>query len=168
MDHDDEFRKYDLDEFFDFLRVSKLRSIRRMAWLYANHKEEEPFKNEVQEFRHGEFHMEENYLLGEPLSGQELIWFQDRPIWVMNYFGQSVEKEKPADPERIIEIMKLSAINLLMIYGPGGWFYYSKSDGYLYTVTKYGGINKMNNKGVIYYKDKPIYKFTCYGGTISS
>jgi hypothetical protein len=41
----------------------------------------------------GQWRMDDNFFGGEPYGGREVVFFEDRPVWMMVYFGEVATSE---------------------------------------------------------------------------
>ncbi len=46
------------------------------------------------EYKEGSFHYLDSYFGGADFIGQEVVYYEDEPVWAMNYYGRIIEPEK--------------------------------------------------------------------------
>ncbi|MFH0879414.1 MAG: DUF5680 domain-containing protein [Lentisphaerota bacterium] len=46
------------------------------------------------EFRDGSFHYWDSYFGGEDFIGEEVVYFKEKPVWAMNYYGRILAPDK--------------------------------------------------------------------------
>lgn len=59
------------------------------------YKKEEKDGSVTFEYKDGDWKYNDNYLGANSFGGREVIYYKDKPIWVMTYYGQ-VYEDKPA------------------------------------------------------------------------
>jgi hypothetical protein len=73
-----------LDELFNFIMTGKN--------IDYSQDDESSFKREINASTtitatNGKFRSEDNYFGGEPYGGREIIFYEDKPVWIMVYYG---------------------------------------------------------------------------------
>jgi hypothetical protein len=85
------------------------------------------------EFRQGDFHYLDSYFGGADFIGEEVVYFEDRPVWGMNYYGCILAPEN-ITAEETGRILKKS---LSQLYSQnrflGGFEYVDGRDAYFDT-----------------------------------
>lgn len=68
---------------------------------YASGKEDRWQKEEDSSttisFEQGDWRMHDNFFGGEPYAGREIVFFKEKPYWILLYWGQ-VDKTRDSDP----------------------------------------------------------------------
>jgi len=115
-------------------------------------------------FQEGPFCYLDSYFGGANFIGQEVVYYQDEPIWAMNYYGRIIEPEKITAAEAG-QIIKES---LSMMYQEGrflGGFEYS-IEGSIYTDTSYGDLESFTGKEWISRDNVKVYGLVYHGGLV--
>jgi hypothetical protein len=116
------------------------------------------------QFRDGDFFYLDSYFGGADFIGQEVVYYQDRPVWAMNYYGRILKPEmiEPAEAGRIIQ-QSLSAM-----YREGrflGGFDYDTGHG-VYHDTNEGSVTAFTGEEWIARRGIRVYELTYQGGLI--
>lgn len=115
-------------------------------------------------FEQGDFRMHDNYFGGEPFGGREVIFYKEKPVWIMVYYGGIV-----SEAENISQIYRFLQHSLSLMpfdqpfRGPA-----------LYTEKNFKYTNKVNFRGIkkfigiekIYIDDKEVYATSYSGGLV--
>jgi len=115
------------------------------------------------EYRKGKFYYQDIYFGYNPFVGEEIIFYQQNPVWGMNYYGQVITKNIPA--KDIYSFLKkaLRKPNLASPYrGPDVY----KSGDLKYVNKAEGHIDDFKGREKIYYKNKLIYILNYHGGSL--
>ncbi|MGD8998310.1 MAG: DUF5680 domain-containing protein, partial [Anaerolineae bacterium] len=96
------------------------------------------------QYRDGDFFYLDSYFGSGDFIGQEVVYYQDRPVWAMNYYGRILKPQiiEAAEAGRIIQ-QSLSAM-----YTEGrflGGFEYDTGDA-VYSDTNDGGVASFTGK----------------------
>lgn len=159
-------KSYNIDELHMFLQRAKA-----VNYSYLIRKFEKDAKllrgehNDVI-FEERGFSLFDRYCLGNPFSGQEIVRFQNRPIWIMNYLGELVDKKSVLPNAVILELMKMALMAVYQAGGINGSIVFEKN-GYRYLVENMTECSMYDGKGYIYQKDVLVYTYTYYGGIVS-
>lgn len=49
-------------------------------------------------FEKGDFKCHDNFFGGEPYGGRDIVFYKNKPVWIMVYYGWVSEECKSADP----------------------------------------------------------------------
>ncbi len=115
------------------------------------------------EYKKGKFYYQDVYFGFNPFVGEEIIFYQQKPIWGMNYYGQIMVKNIPAkDIYKFLKraLQKVSLANPYRgpdVYENGDFKYINKTEG---------SVGNFNGREKIYYKNKLIYILNYHGGEI--
>lgn len=115
-------------------------------------------------FIDGDWKYHDNYFGGEPYGGRELVFFKDKPIYIMTYYG-SVNNEII----NIKEVYKILQQALSLIpeeYPYRGPKEYSFKD-YIYLNYFNGEIDNFSGEEIIKFQDNKIYKAKYMGGFVN-
>ena len=117
------------------------------------------------EYRAGSFRYLDSYFFGgSDFIGQEVVYFEDRPVWGMNYYGYILE------PERITAAQAGSILkkSLTRLYQQnrflGGYQDIDGADTYF--DTNQGGSSSFSGKEWIEREGVPAYELVYHGGLI--
>jgi len=112
-------------------------------------------------FRHKDFYYRDRYFGFNPFIGEEVVFYQRKAIWGMNYYGRVISEKIPAKKiysflkEALRKIPKEKPFRGPSAFKKGEFKYLNKSKG---RVKEFKGEEK------IYYKGKLVYKLTYCGG----
>lgn len=139
---------------------------------YAAEGNEKEKKNRIEEpdgsktiiYERGEWKMVDNYVGGEPYAGMTKIFFQNRVVWSMVYYGTVVKEVN--DFGEIYEFLKKSLLRMPSDYpfrGPkefveGEWKYINEWIG---EVEQFSGEEK------IYLNEKQVFGTRYLGGLVN-
>ena len=115
-------------------------------------------------FQKGAFSYLDSYFGGADFIGQEVVYYENEPIWAMNYYGRIIKPESITAAEAG-QIIKAS---LSRLYQEGrflGGFEFS-TDGYTYTDTNQGGPESFTGKERITRDNLKVYELVYHGGLI--
>lgn len=107
-----------------------------------------------------DFAFHDNWFGGEPFGGREVVFFKDKPYWMMVYYGQDTGRAKG-----LIEFLRKSLSQMSEdspLRGPqhfeeGDFRYENVTDG---DIVKFVGVEK------IYFKGEEVFKTNYAGGLI--
>jgi hypothetical protein len=116
------------------------------------------------QFRDGPFLYLDSYFGGANFIGEEVVYFEDKPVWAMNYYGRILVPEKITGTETGQVIKK----SLSLLYREnrflGGFEYADGRDVYFDTnegdVTSFTGKEWIERDGVC------VYELVYHGGSI--
>jgi hypothetical protein len=116
------------------------------------------------EFHEGSFHYLDRYFGGSDFIGEEVIYFEGKPVWAMNYYGRILA------PERITaeETGKILKKSLSQLYQQnrflGGFETIDGRDAYF--DTNEGKIDTFTGKEWIEREGVRVYELFYHGGLI--
>ena len=116
------------------------------------------------EFHQGAFAYLDSYFGGADFIGQEVVYFEGRPVWAMNYYGRILEPALIAATEAG-QIIKES---LSALYQQGrflGGFEHATDKG-AYTDTNEGDATSFTGREWITRGDVKVYELVYHGGLI--
>lgn len=156
--------KYNINRLRDFIVKAKTQK-----YLYYMQAEKNVCPEEIihEKFTYSEegFTMEDKYCRNLPFSGQEIVRFQNRPIWIMNYYGEKVVRDAVVQSEEVLNVNRLW---ILMFYQDGGvnglLMQDIKDDRYI--IENEGNYTMFNGKGALLRKHQSIYEITFHGGLV--
>ena len=115
-------------------------------------------------FKEGDFAYLDSYFGGADFLGQEVVYYQDKPVWAMNYYGRILVPERiRADEAGQIIKQSLSAM-----YKEGrflGGFEYVAENG-TYFDTSEGRVTSFTGREWIMRENRRVYELVYHGGLI--
>ena len=116
------------------------------------------------EFKEGDFAYLDSYFGGADFLGQEVVYYRDEPVWVMNYYGRILNPQRiRADEAGQIIKQSLSAMykeNRFL----GGFEYTIDDDTYV--DTSEGDPTMFTGKEWIERADVRVYELVYHGGLV--
>ncbi len=116
------------------------------------------------EFRDGPFLYLDSYFGGADFIGEEVVYFEEKPVWAMNYYGRILVPEKITGAETG-QVIK-NSLSLLYQQGRflGGFKHAGGRDAYFDTnkgdATSFTGLEWIERDGV------RVYELVYHGGLI--
>ena len=122
-----------------------------------------PSSHDLQ-FHEGAFSYLDSYFGGADFLGQEVVYYEGKPVWVMNYYGRII------DPSLITseEAGQIIRESLSRMYKEGrflGGFEYSTKNG-AYFDSNEGDISSFTGKEWIIREKVKVYELIYHGGLI--
>lgn len=110
----------------------------------------------------------DTYFGGTKFMGEEVIYFDDtsKPVWGMNYYGVTFDEslgEEAMDEALRPALMKVGEDESIIPVRGASKF---ENNGYTYTFSTTGTIEKFDGVEQIYKDKKLIYELHCSGGLI--
>ncbi|MBN1231301.1 MAG: hypothetical protein JXA19_05525 [Anaerolineales bacterium] len=116
------------------------------------------------DFRDGSFSYMDSYFGGQDFIGQEVVYYDNKAIWAMNYYGYIL------DPDKITgaEAGKMIKESLSALYLEGRYLggYEHKSGEMKYVDTNEGDFSNFTGKEWIEIDGKIVYELVYHGGLI--
>jgi len=112
-------------------------------------------------FREGLFYYRDRYYGFDPFVGEEVVFYNKKPIWAMNYSGRCISKN--ISSKEIYDFLKkcLKRVNAKTLYrGPLEY----KIRDFLYKNKVKGDNDYFNGNESIYLKGKKVYELNYSGG----
>ena len=116
------------------------------------------------EFHDGSFSYLDSYFGGTDFIGGEVVYYENKPIWAMNYYGKITK----SDMITAAETGKIIKESLSLMYQEGrflGGFEHSSDDS-VYTDMSEGGIESFSGKEWIARNGVIVYELVYHGGMI--
>ena len=110
----------------------------------------------------GDWRSRDNFFGGEPYGGRAVVFYQDKPYWMMVYYGW-VEEGVETDP--IYGILRNALMQMPEEAPFRGPKEYVEND-YIYRNTWKGDIQRYSGEEVITQGEKVIYKANYLGGLV--
>ena len=114
------------------------------------------------EYTEGEFLYRDIYYVGAGrFTGLETVYWQDKPVWTMSYFGNfSAMSEAAADT--ILREALIAKKDETRLWTNVEW----EKDDFRYTYDGQGSIEELGGEEEIHKGDARVYYFYCAGGLI--
>lgn len=116
-----------------------------------------------------DYHYEEDsfiyhdtYFGSKEFYGEETVYFDDKPIWYMEYKGGVLNDETTDIYAKVLKPALKNVDNKLPLRGPKEFFI----DDYKYTFETIGTFDQFEGIERIYKKDKLVYELICCGGNM--
>ena len=113
-------------------------------------------------FRCGDYYYLDSYFGEKDFSGQEIVYFKDKPIWSMNYYGKMLQDEVP---QGFIETLRGALLKVEVDRPFRGCGTYSQGR-YLYKCWSEGTLFIFKGQESIRYGRKVVYCLNFHGGQI--
>ncbi|MAT40823.1 MAG: XRE family transcriptional regulator [Anaerolineaceae bacterium] len=115
-------------------------------------------------FKEGELVYLDSYLGDLDFLGEEAVWYQNKPVWGMNYFGRMTTEKTPTGFGQFLKSTLLQVPEEMPFRGPEE---YSEGE-FRYTCTVEGDLTWFRGKELVFYKGEKIYQLYFHGGKIRS
>jgi hypothetical protein len=116
------------------------------------------------QFHDGQFSYLDSYFGGSDFLGQEVVYFEGKPVWAMNYYGRILQ------PERITaaEVGHIIQESLSKMYQQGRFLegFEHALPGGTYTDTSEGDATSFTGKEWITRQNVRVYELVYHGGLI--
>ncbi|MBI4225463.1 MAG: hypothetical protein HY617_04030 [Candidatus Sungbacteria bacterium] len=113
-------------------------------------------------FQKGEWRSHDNFFGGEPYGGRVIVFHQDRPIWMMVYYGR-VEKGVETNP--VYQVLRNALMRMPEDHPFRGPKEYQEGE-YAYTNSWEGDIEQFSGEEKITQGGALIYKADYLGGLV--
>lgn len=116
------------------------------------------------QFHEGAFSYLDSYFGSADFLGQEVVYYEGEPVWVMNYYGRILEPSL-ITAEETGQIIQES---LSRMYEEGrflGGFEHSTRNS-IYVDTNEGGVTSFTGKEWIVRENTRVYELTYHGGLV--
>lgn len=130
---------------------------------YAGHGKEEAVS--MRPSSHDYIYKEDNYMYmdtylgGEAFSGEEAVWIDLVPVWVMNYTGRTLREEFSGNflNTVLLQVQENSPFRGPALFKDGDYTYHNSING---------DFGWFHGREEIYYKDFLVYECLYHGGVI--
>lgn len=113
-------------------------------------------------FQKSDWKSHDNYFGGEPYGGRVVVFFKDKPVWMMVYYGWV---EEGIDTDSVYKILR-NALNQMPEDAPFRGPKEYKFEDYIYNNTWGGNLERYSGEEKIYRAEKLIYKANYVGGLV--
>lgn len=106
----------------------------------------------------------DSYFGGTDFIGQEVVYFETRPVWVMNYYGYILRP----DMIEAAQAGKVIKASLTQLYLEGRFLggFEHPIDQYTYTDTNEGDFSHFKGLEWITYRGERVYELVYHGGLV--
>lgn len=115
-------------------------------------------------FQQGDFSYLDSYFGGTDFIGEEVVYYEDVPVWVMNYYGKIIAPEKITAVETA-QIIKESLSKMYQEERFLGDFEHS-SENSRYFDTNQGDLASFTGKEWITRDGETVYELVYHGGLV--
>lgn len=115
-------------------------------------------------FQRGDFSYLDSYFGGTDFIGEEVVYYEDVPVWVMNYYGKIIAPEKITAVE-MAQIIKESLSKMYQEERFLGGFEHS-SENSTYFDTNQGDVASFTGKEWITRDGETVYELVYHGGLV--
>lgn len=105
----------------------------------------------------------DNYFGGEPFGGREVVFYKDKPVYIMTYYGWL--SKAITDPKEIYKFLQ-KALSLIPEDKPYRGPKELKENNLKYENNFQGKINNFSGEEVIYQNNKEAYRAKYAGGLV--
>lgn len=113
-------------------------------------------------FMEGEFRYLDSYLGGSHFIGEEVVWYQEKAVWGMNYYGRMLVDQSPHLFFSFLKSALLQVPEEMPFRGPEELI----SGDFCYTCQVEGDIKWYRGKEMVFYQSQKIYQLYFHGGEI--
>ncbi|MFA5935180.1 MAG: DUF5680 domain-containing protein [Candidatus Paceibacterota bacterium] len=114
-------------------------------------------------FEDGEYRYHDNYFGGEPYGGREVIFFNNKPVWMMVYYGL-VHNNTEAKEVYPFLVQSLSNTTLDMLYRGPTLF---EKENWKYTNDFKGDVENLSGIEKIFKDNVCVYEASYMGGFVA-
>lgn len=109
------------------------------------------------------FYYRDRYYGSDPFAGEEVVFLNSKPFWVMNYSGRCLNNMVPKN--KIYGFLK-RCLKKVSIDNPFRGPSEHRSGNYIYKNKTKGDISNFYGEECVHYKDKKIYGLKYHGGLV--
>ncbi|MBI4039202.1 hypothetical protein HY388_00030 [Candidatus Daviesbacteria bacterium] len=113
-------------------------------------------------FEKGDWKSHDNFFGGEPYGGRTIVFYKEKPVWIMVYYGWATEE---VETNPIYQVLRNALMKMPQDHpfrGPGKY-----QDGeYIYTNLWSGELERFFGEEKIIQNDKLVYKANYLGGLV--
>jgi len=115
------------------------------------------------QYKEGDYVYRDRYFGSEKFGGEEVVWFKEKPVWVMNYYG-GIEKQI-LDSERVFGFLRKALLRISPDKPFRGPHFYQEGD-FEYADSSSGDITRFKGTEEITYQREPVHRLEYAGGLI--
>lgn len=113
-------------------------------------------------FKKGPFKSHDNYFGGEPYGGRTVVFFENKPVWIMVYYGKVEEGIEPKSVYGILRNALAQMPEEAPFRGPKEY----KEGEYVYSNSWQGEVDNFSGEEHITKSGTLIYKANYMGGVV--
>jgi len=113
-------------------------------------------------FQQGDYSYLDSYLGGYAFVGEEVVWFQGKPVWGMNYYGTMTVPETPTGFNTFLK----EALRHVPVEAPYRGPHQFQEGKFIYNCRWKGSLTFFEGEEIIFREKKPIYRLYFHGGSI--
>ncbi len=114
-------------------------------------------------FEKGDWKSHDNYFGGEPYGGRTVVFYRDKPVWMMVYYGWV---EPDAETEVVYRVLRNALMQMPEKYPFRGPETYAEGK-YVYANGRMGEIERFSGEEEIRREAKVVYKANYLGGLVN-
>lgn len=114
-------------------------------------------------FEEGEWQLNDNFFGGEPYGGRTIVFYKNKPIWIMTYYGWVVEG---TETNSVYQILKEALMHMPKDYPFRGPEEYKQGE-FVYTNSWEGDVNRFSGQEQIVQNGKLVYEAHYLGGFVN-
>ena len=115
-------------------------------------------------YQEGPFKYLDTYLGDVNFIGEEAVWYEDKPVWGMNYYGRLLVETIPAGFSECLKSALLEVPEEMPFRGPEEFV----EGDFSYTCSVEGSIEWFRGKEFVFHKGQKIYQLYFHGGEIKA
>jgi len=115
------------------------------------------------QYKWGDYVYRDRYFGSEKFGGEEVVWFKEKPVWLMNYYG-GIEK-KIIDSERVFGFLRKALLQVSSDRPFRGPCLYKEGD-FEYIDSNSGDITRFQGTEEITYRGKTVHRVKYAGGVL--
>jgi hypothetical protein len=124
-------------------------------------KEKDGFTSIV--YEKGDWKSHDNYIDSEPYGGRQVVFYKEKPVWIMVYYGSVDKKVKNMDK---VYGFLMYALGNNSVKSPFRGPSKISKDGYEYTFKMTGNVEEFEGKEIIKINGKIVYSAIHIGGLV--
>jgi len=116
-------------------------------------------------FKDKDWEMNDNFFGGDPFGGRTIVFYKNKPVWIMTYYGQ-IPKDAPLETEEVYQFLQKALLKTSLEFPLRGPKKYTQSE-FIYQNSWEGKINRFQGKESILVQNKKIYQGNYLGGLVN-
>lgn len=113
-------------------------------------------------FEKGAWKSHDNFFGGEPYGGRTIVYFENKPCWIMVYYGFVVKGSKSNPIYKVLRNALKQMPEKYPFRGPKEF----KDGEYIYSNSWKGDVDRFSGEEKIFKKEKLVYKADYIGGLV--
>ena len=113
-------------------------------------------------FAYKQWKSHDNFFGGEPYGGRVVVFYDNKPVWIMVYYGWVKEG---TDPDMVYEILREALMHMPNEYPYRGPEKYTKNT-FTYHNTWHGAVDRFSGEEIIQKEKELLYKANYLGGFV--